>query len=134
MESCRFGKGVSHIMPMAGVHGINSAPVLLPDAVLTRLGLEKATEHFSGGLPFFNSKNLAVVALYFDRAAEIHEHDSEMTTVILVLGGRGYVRVGGESGETRQVQAGDAILWPPHVLHKAWTDGDEMQLLTVQFP
>ena len=48
----------------------------------------------------------------------------------MVIEGGGFVRVGDEQS---RVAAGEAVLWPPGVLHAAWTDQSQMRAIVVEF-
>jgi hypothetical protein len=48
-----------------------------------------------------------------------------------VIEGGGWVGVG---DERTRVQAGEAVVWPPDVLHAAWTDGAPMRAIVVELP
>jgi hypothetical protein len=47
-----------------------------------------------------------------------------------VIEGGGWVGVGDDRA---RVQAGEAVVWPPDVLHAAWTDGAPMRAIVVEF-
>ena len=47
-----------------------------------------------------------------------------------MIEGGGWVGVG---DERTRVQAGEAVVWPPDVLHAAWTDGTPMRAIVVEF-
>ena len=68
--------------------------------------------------------------LAFDRHARIAPHTNPSWTYFLVIEGGGWVGVG---DERVRVQAGEAVTWPPDVLHAAWTDGAPMRAIVVEF-
>ena len=68
--------------------------------------------------------------LAFDRHARIAPHTNPNWTYFLVIEGGGWVGVGDERA---RVQAGEAVVWPPDVLHAAWTDGAPMRAIVVEF-
>ena len=72
-----------------------------------------------------------VAELAFGRQARITPHTNPNQTWFLVIEGGGWVGVGDERA---RVQAGDAVLWPPDVLHAAWTDGAQMRAIVVELP
>ncbi len=80
-----------------------------PDAPPCVVGMYPAT--------IFHDDTLAVIELHFEPGGEIWEHDAPYPILFVVIEGRGMVRVGGEDAP---VQAGQAVLWPADVLHKAW--------------
>ena len=71
-----------------------------------------------------------VAELAFDRRARITPHDNPNTTWFCVIEGGGYVQVGDEQ---RRVTAGEAVLWPPNVIHGAWTLQTQMRAIVVEF-
>ena len=48
----------------------------------------------------------------------------------MVIEGGGFVRVGDERA---RVAAGEAVLWPPDVIHSAWTELTPMRAIVVEF-
>ena len=68
--------------------------------------------------------------LAFDRHARITPHSNPHWTYFLVIEGGGWVGVG---DERTRVLAGEAVTWPPDVLHAAWTDGSPMRAIVVEF-
>jgi mannose-6-phosphate isomerase-like protein (cupin superfamily) len=52
----------------------------------------------------------------------------------LVTRGRGFVRIGGPSGETREVSAGDAVLWPAAMEHTLWTEHEPLEAIVIDGP
>jgi quercetin dioxygenase-like cupin family protein len=72
-----------------------------------------------------------VAELAFGRSGRIAPHTSPNHTWFVVIEGGGWV---GVDGERARVQAGDAVLWPPDVIHAAWTDGTQMRAIVVELP
>lgn len=68
--------------------------------------------------------------LAFDRHARIAPHTNPNWTYFVVIEGGGWVGVG---DERTRVQAGEAAVWPPDVLHAAWTDVAPMRAIVVEF-
>ncbi len=68
--------------------------------------------------------------LAFSRDARITPHTNPRWTYFVVIEGGGWVGVG---DERCRVQAGEAVVWPPDVLHAAWTDGAPMRAIVVEF-
>ncbi|HEY5436883.1 MAG TPA: cupin domain-containing protein [Candidatus Limnocylindrales bacterium] len=68
--------------------------------------------------------------LAFDRHARIAPHANLNWTYLVVIEGGGWVGVG---DERCRVEAGEAVVWPPDVLHAAWTDGAPMRAIVVEF-
>jgi quercetin dioxygenase-like cupin family protein len=71
----------------------------------------------------------SVAELAFGRVARIAPHSNPRTTLFLVIEGGGWVGVG---DERTRVTAGEAVVWPPDVLHAAWTDGAPMRAIVVE--
>ena len=70
--------------------------------------------------------------LAFDRHARVAPHSNPNWTYFLVIEGGGWVGVG---EERTRIQAGEAAVWPPDVIHGAWTDGSPMRAILVElFP
>jgi quercetin dioxygenase-like cupin family protein len=68
--------------------------------------------------------------LAFARNGRIQPHANPNTTWFVVIEGGGWVGVG---DERTRVTAGEAVVWPPDVLHGAWTDGAPMRAIVVEF-
>ena len=72
-----------------------------------------------------------IAELAFGLDARIAPHANPNTTWFIVIEGGGWVGVG---DERTRVQAGEAVAWPPDVLHAAWTEGTHMRAIVVEFP
>lgn len=72
-----------------------------------------------------------IAELAFARHARITPHTNPSWSCFLVIEGGGWVGVGDERS---RVQAGEAVVWPPDVLHAAWTDGTQMRAIVVELP
>lgn len=70
-----------------------------------------------------------IAELAFTREAHITPHSNPNTTLFIVIEGGGWVGVG---DERTRVSAGDAAVWPPNVVHAAWTDGAPMRAIVVE--
>jgi quercetin dioxygenase-like cupin family protein len=57
-------------------------------------------------------------------------HTNPNLTYFVVVEGGGFVRVG---SETARVSAGEAVVWPPDVVHAAWTELTPMRAIVVEF-
>lgn len=132
MDIRRFGPDHGRLVPRPGCVGLRATVIQLPAHVLARSSAEELADRYAG-LPIVLEQPTAVIYLSFDERAEMDEHDAPIPILFLVIGGRGFVRVGGPQAETQAVQAGDAILWPPKVLHKAWTAGETMQAIVIEY-
>jgi quercetin dioxygenase-like cupin family protein len=62
--------------------------------------------------------------------AVIPPHTNPNLTYFVVVEGGGFVRVG---DETARVSAGEAVVWPPDVVHAAWTELTPMRAIVVEF-
>ncbi|HEY6569506.1 MAG TPA: cupin domain-containing protein [Candidatus Limnocylindrales bacterium] len=71
-----------------------------------------------------------VAELAFKGRARITPHSNPNWTYFLVIEGGGWVGVG---DERTRVTAGEAVVWPPDVIHAAWTDGAPMRAIVVEF-
>lgn len=70
-----------------------------------------------------------IAELAFERRGRIAPHSNPNWSYFLVIEGGGWVGVGSEHA---RVQAGEAVVWPPDVLHAAWTDGTPMRAIVVE--
>ncbi len=61
--------------------------------------------------------------------AAIAPHTNSNLTYLLVIEGGGFVQVG---EERTRVAAGEAVVWPPNVVHAAWTDLTPMRAIVVE--
>jgi quercetin dioxygenase-like cupin family protein len=62
--------------------------------------------------------------------AVVPPHTNPNLTYFVVVEGGGFVRVGDETG---RVSAGEAVVWPPDVVHAAWTELTPMRAIVVEF-
>lgn len=72
-----------------------------------------------------------VTELAFARRALVAPQTSPALALFIVISGGGWVQVGDERAT---VNHGEAVVWPPGVVHGAWTDGTEMRALLVELP
>ena len=70
-----------------------------------------------------------IAELAFSRSARIEPHSNPNTTYFIVVEGGGWVGVG---DERTRIAAGEAALWPPDVIHSAWTEHSEMRAFVVE--
>lgn len=85
-------------------------------------------------MPLLLDADLQVEAMYFEPHASIEEHSAEHPILFLVISGQGNVRIGGPMGETREIQAGEAALWPAHTDHTVWTDDEALHAIVINAP
>ena len=81
------------------------------------------------GQVIFSDDRARVSELAFQRYAMVSPHSNPNTALFVVISGGGFVQVGGERS---RVNHGEAVLWPPDVLHGAYTDGSEMRAIVVE--
>jgi quercetin dioxygenase-like cupin family protein len=130
-ETRQFGTEISRPLPTPGVEGVEATVIQLPAQIAGLLSQAELAERYQG-LPLVVDRPVSVAALFFDAHAHIHEHDADHPSLFIVIGGSGYVRVGGPTAPAEPVHAGYAVLWPAGVLHVAWTEEEPMQALTVE--
>ena len=131
MEIRRFSSDLKTKVP-GGHPGLYAVPIqttpeLLPPADKMAAYIERVN-----GMPLVLDTNSFIVAMYFEAHASIDEHSNDHNCVFLCIGGKGKIRIGGPAGETREIQAGDAVHWPANVDHTVWTEGEELQALVVE--
>jgi quercetin dioxygenase-like cupin family protein len=81
------------------------------------------------GQVIWNDENASVSELAFTRRGFIAPHANPNTTLFIVVSGGGVVRVGDEQVP---INHGEAVVWPPDILHGAYTDGVEMRAIVVE--
>lgn len=94
----------------------------------------KALARRANGLPILTDRPLLVLAMYLDPHGAMDEHSADQPILVLVTGGSGFVRVGGPSGETRPVSAGDAVLFPAGLDHTIWTEDQPLHVIVIDGP
>jgi quercetin dioxygenase-like cupin family protein len=72
-----------------------------------------------------------IAELAFSLHARITPHSNPSWTYFVVIEGGGWVGVG---DERTRVLAGETVVWPPNVVHAAWTDGTQMRAIVVELP
>jgi quercetin dioxygenase-like cupin family protein len=72
----------------------------------------------------------AIAELAFRPNAAMAPHSNPNLTYFVVIEGGGFVQVGDERA---RVAAGEAVVWPPDVVHAAWTEHTPMRALVVEF-
>jgi quercetin dioxygenase-like cupin family protein len=106
MEIIRFGPGHRRPEGPPGTHGLT-------------------------GQVIWNDDAGTISELAFSRRALISPHANPNTTLFIVVSGAGHVQVGEEQVP---INHGEAVVWPPDVIHAAWTDGTEMRAIVVELP
>ena len=130
IEICKFGPDAQARAPMIGAPGVSAVPIQAP-AVLAEALAQSSPPLAS--LPILLDRQNSVGALYLDAQSGMDEIDTPEPILFLVVSGRGFVRLGGPQGETAEVSAGDAVLWPADVMHKAWTTEEPLQAVVVHY-
>jgi len=105
MEIRRFGIGHRRLDGPPGTRGAEATPVHVDErGVVAELALKPN--------------------------ASIAPHTNPSLAYFLVIEGGGFVRVGDEQA---RVAAGEAVVWPPNVVHSAWTELTPMRAIIVEF-
>ena len=81
------------------------------------------------GQVIFRDERAIVTEMAFGPYAMVTPHDNPNTAVFIVISGGGFVQVGEERA---RVSHGEAVVWPPGVLHGAYTDGTEMRAIVIE--
>ena len=82
------------------------------------------------GQVIFHDERAVVTELAFQRYAIITPHANQWNTALfIVISGGGFVQVGDERA---RVNHGEAVVWPPGLVHGAYTDGTEMRAIIVE--
>lgn len=87
------------------------------------------SENLTGQVVHSDGRGL-VAELAFGRGGRIEPHSNPNTTYFIVIEGGGWTQVG---NERIRVAAGEAVVWPPDVVHGAWTDYSHMRAFVVEF-
>jgi quercetin dioxygenase-like cupin family protein len=132
MQVRRFSADLKTKIP-GGHPGLYGVPIQLDRAHLPIQNLEELAEHLNG-LPILLNRPMLVVAMYLEPHGSMDEHSAAVPILFLVTAGRGFVRVGGPSGETRGVTSGDAVLWPAHLEHTVWTEEEPLEAILIDGP
>lgn len=126
----RFSPELKTKVP-GGHPGVYAVPIQLDGTHLSVSDAEKLAQRMNG-LPILLNQSTAVVAMYIDQHGSIDEHSASGPILFLVMRGRGFVRIGGPDGETREVSAGDAVLWPVGLDHTAWTEDEPLEAIVIE--
>jgi len=82
------------------------------------------------GVVIYRDDRVLVSELAFQRYAIVTPHANQTNTALfIVISGGGFVQVGDERA---RVNHGEAVVWPPGLVHGAYTDGTEMRALIVE--
>ena len=127
----RFSPELKTKVP-GGHPGVYAVPIQLDGTHLSASDTEQLARRMNG-LPILLNQPTLVVAMYIDPHGSIDEHSASGPILFLVMRGRGFVRIGGPDGETREVSAGDAVLWPVGLDHTAWTEDEALEAIVIEF-
>jgi quercetin dioxygenase-like cupin family protein len=105
MDIRRFGIGHRRPEGPAGTHGVSGQSIHADE-----LGL--------------------IAELAFHAHGSIAPHENPNLTYFVVIEGGGFVQVG---EEVARIAAGEAVVWPPNVIHAAWTELTPMRAIVVEF-
>jgi quercetin dioxygenase-like cupin family protein len=86
------------------------------------------TRGVTGGVIESGSRG-TISELAFGRGTSLEPHTNPNATWFIVIEGGGFVQVGDERA---RVAAGEAVLWPPGVVHAAWAELSEMRAIVVE--
>ena len=129
MQIRRFSSDLKRKIP--GNHpGLYGVMIQLNQAQVPPEKQEELARRFNG-LPFLLDAQIQVEAMYFEPHASMEEHSADHPILFLVISGRGSLRLGGPAGETREIQSGDAALWPAHIEHAVWTEEEELYAIVI---
>jgi quercetin dioxygenase-like cupin family protein len=132
VEIRRFSEDLK--TPIPGDHrGLWGVPIQFDRTDLATQDLDELARRLNG-LPILLDRPMIVVAMYFDPHGAMAEHSAPEPILFLVTGGRGFVRIGGPDGETREVTAGDAVLWPAGIDHAVWTADEPLVAVVIHGP
>ena len=132
MHIRRFSPDLKTKIP-GGHPGLYGVPIQFDRAHLPTQNLEELAQRLNG-LPILLNRPMLVVATYLEPHGSMDEHSAPAPILFLVTAGRGFVRIGGPTGETRSVTAGDAVLWPAHLDHKVWTEEESLEAILIDGP
>ena len=132
MQIRRFSADLKTKIP--GRHpGVYGVPIQLDSAHMFSQNTEELAQRLNG-LPILLNRPMIVVAMYLEPHASMDEHSAEVPILFPVIGGKGFVRIGGPNGEVRSISTGEAVLWPAKLEHTAWTEDEELQAIVIDGP
>ena len=132
MQIRRFSADLKTKIP-GGHPGLYGVPIQLDGSQLPTQNMEELAQRLNG-LPILLNRPMIVVAMYLELHASMDEHSADVPILFLVTRGKGFVRIGGPTGETQSVTAGDAILWPAGLDHKVWTEDETLDAIVIDGP
>lgn len=130
MQIRRFSADMKTKVP-GGHPGLYAVPIQIPSTQVPSEKLEAYAQRVNG-MPLMLDTEHSVAALYFEPHATMDEHAADHPILFLVISGQGTLRLGGSTGETRAIQAGEAILWPAQTDHTVWTDEEPLHAIAIE--
>jgi quercetin dioxygenase-like cupin family protein len=116
---------------ISGNHpGLYGVPIVMKRGAIAEEQMEAFAQKVKG-MPIMLDAEMQVEAMYFDAHASIEEHAADNPILFLVIEGRGKIRIGGPMGETREIEAGDAVLWPAQIDHTVWTEEGTLTAIVI---
>ena len=132
MQIRRFNEDQKVSIP--GNHsGMFGVPIQIDRLLITAENEETIAQRFHG-MPILLDTDLQVEMMYFDPHGFMEEHATDHPILVVAIQGQGLVRIGGPQGETCNIMAGEAILWPANTAHTIWTEGNTLQVLVINTP
>ncbi len=132
MHIRRFSSDLKSKIP--GDHKELYAVPIQFDAMTVPMERREALAQRSNGLPILLNRPMSVVAMYVEPFGAMDEHSADAPILFIVTRGRGFVRIGGANGETREVTPGDAVLWPVGLEHTVWTEDESLDAIVIDGP
>lgn len=159
MHVRRFDGSAADAVQRPGARGVRATVIQLPGMVASQTPAADLAQRFHGA-PHLVDRPTGVVALHFGTDAEIDEHSADEPILFLVIEGKGFVKIaappeggacpsasaacaalcgrsqqkgGGDCSGEMAVAAGDSVLWPAGLPHRAWTSGCEMTALAIHY-
>ncbi|HEY1169712.1 MAG TPA: cupin domain-containing protein [Candidatus Limnocylindrales bacterium] len=86
--------------------------------------------HGVDGQSIHNDERGVIAELAFRPGAAMAPHSNPNLSYFVVIEGGGFAQVG---DERTRVAAGEAVVWPPNVVHAAWTELTPMRAIVVEF-
>ncbi len=128
----RFSSDLKTEIP--GNHtGLYAVPIQF-DAISVPAERREALAQRTNGLPILLNRPMSVVAMYVEPHGSMDEHSADVPILFIVTRGKGFVRIGGPKGETREVTFGDAVLWPVGLEHMVWTEDESLDAIVIDGP
>ena len=106
MDVLRFGPGFRRSRPREGTQGVADQTI-------------------------WSDPRARITELAFSSRAFIAPQTSPDLGLFIVVAGGGWVQIG---EERTSIDHGEAVEWPPGVVHGAWTDGSTMRAILVEVP